>query len=111
MVVEKQCMAASFSQSSGVEELQARPVRQHHRAAAGSELDQALAGELRERARYRLDGEPEMVGDVGAQHRQLEAVVLMHAFGEIEQEGGDLLLGGLAAQQQHMVLRPLEAAD
>jgi hypothetical protein len=42
-------------------------------------------------ARDGLDGEAEMVGNVRALHRQIEAVVARHALGDVEQEGRDLL--------------------
>jgi hypothetical protein len=50
-----------------------------------------------------------MVGDVAARHGQVQLIVA-EPLGKVEEEGGDLLNRALAAEQQHVVLRPLQRA-
>ena len=57
---------------------------------------------MRQRARDRLDGEAEIVGDVLARHRKIDLIALVKAIGHLEQEAGDALLRGL--DQQHDVI-------
>ncbi|OQW59965.1 MAG: hypothetical protein A4S17_11115 [Proteobacteria bacterium HN_bin10] len=60
---------------------------------------------MRERARHRLDGERQIIGDVGARHRQIDLAARADAVGEPQQEGGDALARALAAEHQCMLLR------
>ena len=61
--------------------------------------------QLGERARYRLDGQAKIIGDVLARHRQIDAVAGRRAPGHFEQEADHALLGGLDDGAQRGVLR------
>ncbi len=67
-----------------------------------------VAAQLGHAAGDRLDREAQMVGDVGAGHRQPDtaSAACGPAGGHLEQEGGDALAGRLAAEKEHLLVRP-----
>ena len=71
--------------------------------------DDVLALQLGEGAADRLDGQAQVIGDVGPAHGQRHRAggqpLLGGAARQLQQEGCHLFLGGLAAQQQHLLLR------
>ena len=74
------------------------------------EADQAPAPEVREHPADGFLGEPKIIGDVDAAHRQVESPLgnAARAFGplqEREEEARQTLGGSLAAKQDHLSLR------
>jgi len=67
-----------------------------------------VVAQLGHAAGDRLDREIQMVGDVGAGHRQPDTASARcgPARGHPEQEGGDALAGRLAAEKEHLLVRP-----
>src|SRR5215467_11959221 len=88
--------------SSRVELPQRRTVAQHD-AARVRQLDRILVLEAAQRARDRLDGEAEVVGDVLARHRQLDRVAARAPCRHLEQEADHALLRSLDQQEQMLL--------
>ena len=76
---------------------------QAHLSAAVASQHPVLL-QLREGARYGLDGQAEVVGDVAAGHRQREGAGGAEAVIDFQQEGGDPLLGRAPSEQERQVL-------
>ena len=75
----------------------------------GQQADDAVLLQLGEGAADRFRRQAQVIADVRTAHRHRHRVVrlsaLLGALAQHEQEGGDLLPRGLAAQQQHLILR------
>src|SRR5271165_3671332 len=73
-------------------------------------LDRALGLEMGQRPRDRLESDAKIVGDVAARHRQSDRSSGLHPLVHLKQEGRDALDGSLAPEQEHVILRMVEAA-
>src|SRR3546814_19922153 len=89
-----------------------------HDLAARGQVEQALGAHPGELAARRLDRQPQYVGDLLASDGQLEpalrsspASLPRQALGPLYQEGRDLLLPRLAAEQQHPVSLPIQLLE
>ena len=58
-----------------------------------------------------MDGQTDMVGDVLSGHGQVNDFRSTHAFGEVQQKGGDALRRPLAGKDQGVVLTPPKGPD
>jgi len=92
----------------GSELSQRRPVAQHD-APRRRQRDQRHFLQLRERARHCLDREPEIVRNILASHRQIDAVPATEAISHLDEKGCNALLGALH-HQHDVVARALEFA-
>src|SRR3954447_8702315 len=104
-------MTTSFALRSDAQPSESRLVGEDDGPAGAGQPDQAVAHHLRQGAGHGLDGQAEMVGDVGALHRQLGLVGIGATGGNLEQEARHLLERVLAAEQDHMIVRALEVAQ
>src|SRR6187402_2465458 len=84
---------------SGVELVESRRIAQND-AAGRQELDGRSFRQKRQRARYGLDREAEIVGNVLTRHRQLHEALSRQALGHIEKKCSDPLFRGLDQQER-----------
>jgi len=69
------------------------------------QLDGALALQPGQDTADRFDGQAQMIGDIGARHRQLDLQGMLRlALGQGGEKARHPLLGGLAAEHHHLVM-------